>query len=395
MTILRVASVVPVLLLLTGTCAISAEPKDCPSVIARRHRQPNQHGETPHRETRYRRWVWITLAAMALVSFSSGCRAIVKFGESRQSVTARRLSRQGLTAARQGDWQSAETLFSEALDVSGNNDAAHRGLAETLWQRGQTEDAIEHLKQAVQLSAGDPKHLQRLGRMYLELGRVDEAERQCEIALQSERNWSAVWALKGDCEAAQGRPVAALGAYHRALSLQPDYPYAQIQAAELYHQQGRHDRLLATLDRLGPGSAAENRQADGVLVAGRADWLRGIAMRNLGRHDEANQYLVAAARKNPTDVSARLQLASEAIAAGQTSDAQAWLSQAIEIDPEAVAASGWVRSAIQDPRSLAAGGAIDPNLEKELGVEAAWSLPDDAIDSSRVATMPEEFDLRK
>lgn len=319
----------------------------------------------------------------------------MKFGESRQSVAARRLSREGLTAARQGDWQSAETLFSEALDVSGNNDAAHRGLAETLWQRGQTEDAIKHLKQAVQLSAGDPKHLQRLGRMYLELGRVNEAARQCEIALQSERNWSAVWALWGDCEAAQGRPDAALAAYHRALSLQPDYPYVQIQAAELYHQEGRHDRLLATLDRLGPGSATENRQTDGVLLAGRADWLRGLAMRKLGRHDEAKQYLVAAAQKNPADVSARLQLASEAIAAGQTSDAQAWLSQAIEIDPEAVAASGWVRSAIQDPRSMAAGGAINPSFEKELAVESAWSLPDDAIEPSRIATAPDEFDLRQ
>ena len=319
----------------------------------------------------------------------------MKFGDSRQSVAARRLSREGLTAARQGNWQSAELLFSEALDVSSNSDAAHRGLAETLWQRGQTEDAIKHLKQAVQLSAGDPKHLQRLGRMYLELGRVNEAARQCEIALQSERNWSALWALHGDCEAAQGRPETALAAYHRALSLQPDYPYVQIQAAELYHQQGRHDRLLATLDRLGPGEATDNRQTDGVLVAGRADWLRGLAMRKLGRHDEATQYLVAAAQKNPADVSARLQLASEAIAAGQTSDAQAWLSQAIEIDPEAVAASGWVRSAIQDPRSRAAGGAIDPSFEQELAIEPAWSLSGDASVPSRIATVPDEFELRQ
>lgn len=317
-----------------------------------------------------------------------GCRAIVKFGESRQSVAARRLSRQGLTAAKQGDWKSAETLFSEALDVSGSNDAAHRGLAETLWQRGQTEDAIKHLRQAVQLSAGDPKHLQRLGRMYLELGRVDEAARQGEIALQSDREWAAVWALWGDCEAARNRFDSALAAYHRALSLQPDYPYAQIQAAEIYHQQGRHDRLLATLDRLhtdyNATQESNDSQTDGHLIAGRSDLLRGLAMRQVGRHEEASRYLMAAARKNPTDVTARLQLAASAISTGQTSAAQNWLAEAMQIDPEAVAASGWVRTGID-------ASVIDAALAEHFSTRddvngSPMRFPLERLPNARVAT---------
>lgn len=295
------------------------------------------------------RCIWASLLVAALIAVSSqiGCRSIVKFGESRQSVAARRLSRQGLQAARQGDWNVAEDLFSKSLDVSDNNDAAHRGLADTLWLRGQHDEAIVHLKKAVQLSAGDPKHLQRLGRMYLELGRVDEAARQCEVALQSDREWSALWALWGDCEMAQERSDSALAAYHRALSLQPDYPYVQLQAAEIYHQQARHDRLLATLDRFNEstGSALLN-QTDGGIVAGRADLLRGLAYRELGRGSEATQYLMAAAEKNPGDVTARLQLAASSIASGDSVAAQNWLAQAMRIDPEAVAASGWVRTSI-------------------------------------------------
>lgn len=286
-------------------------------------------------------------AALAAGGSQTGCRSIVKFGESRQSVAARRLSRQGLQAARQGDWNVAEDLFSKSLDVSDNNDAAHRGLADTLWLRGRHDDAIVHLKKAVQLSAGDPKHLQRLGRMYLELGRVDEAARQCDIALQSDREWAALWALCGDCQMAQGRSDSALAAYHRALSLQPDYPYVQLQAAEIYHQHARHDRLLATLDRFNESSGSVLlNQTDGGIVPGRADLLRGLAYRELGRGDEATRYLVAAAEKNPGDVTARLQLAASSIASGDSVAAQNWLAQAMRIDPEAVAASGWVRTSI-------------------------------------------------
>lgn len=366
---------------------------------------------------RPRRWVIVILAATFIAAPLMGCRAIVKFGESRQSIAARRLSRQGLTAAKQGDWQSAETLFSEALDVSGSNDAAHRGLAETLWQRGQTEDALKHLRQAVQLSAGDPKHMQRLGRMYFELGRVDEAARQCEIALQSDREWAAVWALWGDCEAARQHQDSALAAYHRALSLQPDYPYAQIQVAEIYHQQGRHDRLLATLDRLHTDEAEQGTspQSDGRIIAGRSDLLRGLAMRQVGRFEEANRYLMAAARKNPTDVTARLQLAASAISTGQTSTAQAWLGEAMQIDPEAVAASGWVRTGIQDPRSRSSlamenAAVIDAAFADEFSTSdyskgtpiprsTPMLLPDfpnrNPNPNARIATTPEGMDGRQ
>ncbi|WP_236621160.1 tetratricopeptide repeat protein [Rhodopirellula sallentina] len=358
--------------------------------------------------------VAVLATTIGMICVQSGCRGIVKFGESRQTVAARRLSRQGLKAAREGEWMVAETLFSESLDVSDNNDAAHRGLADTLWQRGRRNDAIEHLKQAVQLSAGDPKHLQRLGRMYLELGRVDEAARQCEIALQSDREWAALWALWGDCENAQGRPDAALAAYHRALSLQPDYPYVQLQTAEIYHQQKRHDRLLATLDRLNESSASQMvNQTDGGIVPGRADLLRGLAMRELGRIEESNRYLIAAAEKNPADVTARLQLAAASIADGDPASAQAWLAQAMRVDPEAVAASGWVRSgidttevansmipsAMDDPMSgvRTAGGTNPYGSASSYGNGSAYQLPPDfevPTSRSRMAVGPVETENR-
>lgn len=274
--------------------------------------------------------VWMLIGGMALGS-ACGCRAIARFGESRQSIAARRLSRQGLKAMRQGDWTIAENYFSEALDVSADNDAAHRGLSESLWQRGRTTQAIEHLERAVALSASDPKHLQRLGRMYLEVGRVDEAAEQCQIALNTDRDWAPLWALWGDVLMTQNRLEEALAAYHRALSLQPDYPNVQMRAAEIYHQQKRYDRLLATLDRYRDPADTSAAELDAPVPAGRADLLRGIAMRELGRPEEAGRYFAVAAQKNPADTTPRLYLAALAESDGQHQLARAWREEARRI----------------------------------------------------------------
>ncbi|MEP0058949.1 tetratricopeptide repeat protein [Rhodopirellula bahusiensis] len=308
---------------------------------------------------------------------SAGCRGIGRFGESRQSIAARRLSRQGTKAMRQGDWTVAETLFTEALDVSNVNDAAHRGMSESLWQKGLREEAIEHLEKAVQLSAGDPKHMQRLGRMYLEVGRVDEAARQCQIALDSDREWAALWALWGDCQVARNEKDEALSAYHRALSLQPDYPYVQLRTAEIYHQQKRYDRLLATLDRLREDAQVVG-DVDEAIRPGAADLLRGIAMRELGRTEESVQYFIASAQKNPEDATSRLQLASIAVDSGQPEIAQTWLAQAMRLDPSATRQAGWnVETWLATPPGMIApnNGTIESSQPPIIAVQPDASRP--------------------
>lgn len=232
-----------------------------------------------------------------------------------------------------GHWETAESLFANALDISASDDRAHAGLAESLWQRGERDAAVQHLEQAVRLSAGDPKYVLRLGHMYLKSGRLREANEQSISALQAERNSAEVWALRGDCMLASGNQEEALAAYHRALALRPDYPKAQLQAAEIYHAQQRHDRLLATVDRL-----QENVGIDEVPA--RADMLRGFAMRELGRGSEAERCFARAAEKQPDSPEPHLQLASLALQEKDMATARASLSRALELDPESVRTGG-------------------------------------------------------
>ena len=274
--------------------------------------------------------------AIALFAGSIGCRAISRMSESRQSISARRLSRAGMEAMREGQWDTAEGLFASALEVSTADDRAHRGIAESMWQRSERETAIRHMEQAVRLSAGDPKLVQRLGRMYLDVGRLDEADRQSMLALDADRHSAEVWALRGDCLNARNQPEEALAAYHRALALQPDYPSVQLQAAEIYRLQGRFDRLLATVDRLEDASGDDG-------ASGRMQLLKGIAMRELGCSEEAFRCFVKASQKEPGDSDAHIQLASLALEQGDIEAARSQIDIAVQLDPDSSRVDGLIR----------------------------------------------------
>ena len=251
---------------------------------------------------------------IAIIACNFGCRAITSFGDSGQALTARRLSGQGFHAMHDGDWESAEELFLEALEISDGDDRAHWGLAESYWNREDRELAIEQMELAVQLSAGDPKLLRRLGRMYLEVGRLSEAERHSRWALETDRNSAEAWSLQGDCFLATQELDSALAAYHRALALQPDFADVQIKTAEIYLTQARHDRVLATLDRVQDETGLTECPA-------RVDLLRGVAMRELGRFEDARRCFARATQKLPSDATPHLQLAELALLQGRKKDA--------------------------------------------------------------------------
>lgn len=263
-----------------------------------------------------------------------GCQSM-SHKQQQKLIDARRHSGMGFQKIHNGSWEDAEELFEQALDKSENDERAHWGLAESYWNRGKTILAVEHMEQAVRLSAGDPKMVQRLGRMYLDMGRLEDAKSHSLWALESERDSAEAWALYGDClHAAAGtadpdHPALqpALAAYHRALALQPDYPKVQQTAAEIYLQQQRYDRVLATLDRL--------HDTHGIDAASaRVDLLRGIALKQEGRTDDAKVSFRRAVTKDASDPEPLIELASLELKDSQVEKARSALQQAAEIAPE-------------------------------------------------------------
>jgi len=267
-----------------------------------------------------------------VIASGIGCRAITQYGESKQSISARRLSRQGLEAMHAGQWDVAEDLFSDALELTAADDRAHWGLAESLWQRGEKQAALKHMEEAVRLSASDPRLMQRLGKMYLDLDRVADADRQSLAALQADRQSAEVWGLRGDCLVKLGDLDGALAAYHQALALQPNFPDVQLEIAELYRQQERYDRLLATIDRL------QDTIGTGGVCPARAHMLRGIALHRLQRYGDAQHCFQDAIATDPNNPEPHLHLAALLLEQGDAQSARVPLQQAIALSPQSPSA---------------------------------------------------------
>ncbi len=232
----------------------------------------------------------------------------------------------GLEAMHQNRWSTAEEHFAAALELDDTDDRAQMGMAEALWHRGERETAIQHMEQAVLLSASEPQLLIRLGRMYLDVGRLEDAEQKVDESLLTGRDLAEAWALHGDCLAGRNRDEEALAAYHRALVLRPNYAEVQLAIAEVYRRSERYDRLLATLDRL-----QEDIEPTSCPI--QVQHLRGIAMKELGRPREAANCFLAVARCNPDDPQNLLLLAEAEFDAGDLSAARIALEKALRLDP--------------------------------------------------------------
>lgn len=214
---------------------------------------------------------------------------------------ARRLSSEGLTAAGQQDLAGAEVLLSQAVKRCPSDVDARRHYALVLWQRGDKMAAFSQIEEALRLAPDDEALCLAGGRMTLELGLLDDADRLAAAALRAAPQQADAWHLHGQVALARGRPEEALADFHRGLAIRGDDRGLLLDTAEVYRRLGRPQRALSTLaclaDTYGPQSTP------GLVRA-----LEGMAQEALGRVDEArDSYREAIVRGGaPADTGTRL-----------------------------------------------------------------------------------------
>jgi tetratricopeptide (TPR) repeat protein len=262
----------------------------------------------------------------ALILLASGCRAFRHHKISEESIAAaRQLSLQGIDAQQRNQWDRAESLFATAILKCPSDERAHAGFAESLWQRGAWQEAIAQMEESVRYSGGDPTRRVRLGQMYRSVGDLARANAQVDQALSSNSQLGPAWALRGQVLFAQGNRGEALASFHRALSYDSALPGVQLAIAEIYEQENRPQRALATLQSLAanapPGQAAEIaiRQSR-ALVA-------------LGRQGDAISLLAKAAERNDAPAAILQELAATQIAAQDTAGARRTIETGISRFP--------------------------------------------------------------
>ena len=231
----------------------------------------------------------------------AGCRSLVQQKSNSQLVAARQLSLRGAAALQRSREQDAEMLFSEALRNSPLDERAHWGYATTLWQRGDRQRAIEHMREAVRLSGRNPEYsgrnpeyVVRLGEMSLDVGDRKSARDYALGVLTINHKNADAWALLGDTHQSERDWSNAEECYNRALLERSDFPRVQLSVAEINRQMGQPKRALAILDRMTDLHASAITDPD-VLLS------RGIALADLDRSVEAAEALSLASERLPID----------------------------------------------------------------------------------------------
>ncbi len=253
----------------------------------------------------------IRLLLLLLFVTAAGCRLVPRTGpSSEQLADARRLSNLGLSASDSGDLLRAEGLLEQAVQQCPTDIDARKHYAQVLWDRGEKMAAVNQIGEALALSPGDIDLCIDGGRMYLDLGLLDDAERLADEAVRTVPRSSAAWHLHGQVALARGRPVDALADLQHSLAFEADNREVLLETAEVYRQLNRPKRALATLAIL-EETYGPNQVPAEVLS------LEGLAQESLGRRlDAAESYRAAVAKGDAPQQAAERLAAIEADSAG-------------------------------------------------------------------------------
>ncbi len=261
-----------------------------------------------------------------LAASTSGCATFGRRSPAPTEVAAcRELCAEGVAAIDRGNWQQAEVLLRQALEMSPDDAESRRYLAEVLWHLGAVDDAVSEMAAAVQLDPADAELAVRAGEMSLANNDLDVAFRHADAAIRLDPSQSNAWALRGRVFRRANQNDRAMADWQRSLELAPNDANLLLDVAVLYRQRGQSARALAALHHLldiyPPG---EEPQA--------ALMLEGLALMDLQRPHQAVDSLLAAARRGPPNAEVVYRLAQAQRSAGRYAEAAASAEQALAID---------------------------------------------------------------
>ena len=272
---------------------------------------------------------------------TAGCRWAGLRDPVPASLTAsRKLSSEGNELLEQKQPEQAEAKLAQAVKICPADCDARRYYAEALWLRNARPEAVTQMEEACRLSPDSDMRV-RLAEMYLDMGHLDEAERNVEQVLNRNLKLAAAWRVhgrvlqfRGDRLLAAGNRDQARVVYfqsladlHRAAGYDPGDRQVIGATAAVYRSLGQPQRALESMQGLvetySPGEEPQQ-----VLY-----WT-GMDYMALRRYDDAVASLTTAlARDRPTP-ELLYRLGEAQFHSGRSQEAAAALQQALALDPQ-------------------------------------------------------------
>ena len=240
------------------------------------------------------------------------------------------------------EYHDLNRLYTATLQKNPGCWMAHYNLGIALSEQGQTEEAIDHYRQAVALRPDYAEAHYNLGRLLVEQGQLDDAVAHYERAVainpaDAEAQNNLAVSLFG-----MGRVDDAIAHYQRALEIRPDYAEASCNLANALIAKADFDGAIA---RYAACLAAIPDQVE-------AQYNLASALLRKGRTDEAIVQYKKLLQLHPENADAHANLGSGLLATGRVGEATAEYAKALGISPDNVAALSnlaWLRATSADP----------------------------------------------
>ena len=271
---------------------------------------------------------------------------------------AHRLHQGGIDAWQAGQHAQALQLIGQAIAQEGTVALFHSNLAEMNRQLGRLEDAIRHGERAVQIDASMASAHSNLGIAYYDAKRYDEAEACHQKALALTPNLLQSLNNLGSIARARKNLKTAAEWYRQALAVNGDYLESLSNLGAVLVEDDQADAAEPSLVRalqlqpqypealcnLGLVRLKQDRTEEAVALLRRSLQLRadypealiglGRALHELDQLEEARRLIERATQVAPDKTDAWCQLGSLAMEMGDTAEAEAAYQKALSLDPQ-------------------------------------------------------------
>jgi len=242
------------------------------------------------------RWQMVLIAVM-LISLTSGFAGKNKQTKEQKASVATGHYKLGWRYLQDGEVRRSLNEFNQAVELVPRNERYQYGLGLAYFFVDEYELAEVHLRKAVKLNRAYSEAYHSLGLVFSARGEYEEAEKNYELALQDPAyltpekvylNWGKTLELKGDAEGAEqkirkavelnpryvrgyrelgrlleekGEDAAALDAYLKAYSTQPELAELNLKIGELFLRQGNAENARRFLQKVVDTAPPESSEA--------------------------------------------------------------------------------------------------------------------------------------
>jgi protein O-mannosyl-transferase len=258
----------------------------------------------------------------------------------------------GYYLAEQGRAREAEACYRAAVEINPAFAEAWNGLGYALAGQRKYDDAISSYETAVRLAPDHVTARDNLATALASCGRIEEAKEQCRAAMQVDPQAAAPHNNLAALLARQGQWDKAITEYKLALSRDPGLSEARCGLAGALAQQGKSEEAVRELSDLlnAQPSYGPARLQLGVILAREHQTDKAIA--------EFSELL----RANPDDSAAHYHLALALSAQGKAKEALAHYRAALKAAPdfaEALNNLAWMLATSPDPQLRNGAEAVD------------------------------------